>query len=67
MTFDEWWDGDIDTTDNPYRNSSAAYWAWEGWMAGRKAEQDRCAQIADSHASIEGIAQVIAAEIRSDK
>jgi len=32
--------------------------------AGRKTAQERCAQIADAHASIEGIAQKIAAEIR---
>ena len=31
------------------------------------AERRRCAQIADAHASIEGIAQTIAAEIRSIK
>lgn len=31
------------------------------------AERMRCAQIADAHASCEGIAQVIAAEIRSQK
>ena len=34
------------------------------YAAGRKAEQELCAQIADAHASIEGIAQDIAAEIR---
>lgn len=37
------------------------------YAAGRKAEQELCAKIADAHASIEGIAQAIAAEIRSDK
>lgn len=37
------------------------------YAAGRKAEQELCAKIADAHASIEGIAQTIAAEIRSDK
>jgi hypothetical protein len=31
------------------------------------AERERNAHIADEHASIEGIAQAIAAEIRSDK
>ena len=67
MTFDDWWDSPIDMTGNPYRQDCAAYWAWAGWMAGVKSEQDRCAQIADAHASCEGIAQVIAAEIRSDK
>ena len=34
------------------------------WMA-TNAERRRCAQIADAHASIEGIAQAIATEIRS--
>ena len=37
------------------------------YEAGRKDEQERCAHIADAHATIEGIAQTIAAEIRSAK
>ena len=52
---------------------------YEGWVeplerffhlayaAGRKTAQERCAQIADAHASIEGIAQRIAAEIRGQR
>ena len=45
--FNNWWDGDIDTTDNPYRNNSAAYWAWAGWKAGVKSEQEACAKVCD--------------------
>jgi hypothetical protein len=45
--FNNWWDGDIDTTDNPYRQDSAAYWAWAGWMAGVKAEREACAKVCD--------------------
>lgn len=37
------------------------------YAAGAAAERERNAQIADAHASCEGIAQVIAAEIRSQK
>lgn len=44
--FNEWWNGDNLTKDNPYRKSVPAYWAWEGWLAGRKAEREACAQIA---------------------
>lgn len=36
------------------------------YAAGAAAERQRCADIADQHASIEGIAQRIAAEIRGN-
>lgn len=45
--FNDWWDDEIDMTDNPYREDSAAYWAWEGWKAGVKAEREACAKVAD--------------------
>ena len=48
-------------------NKSFEHFFHLAYAAGRKAEQDRCAKIADAHATIEGIAQAIAAEIRSDK
>ena len=37
--FEDWLNADLDTTDNPYRNNSAAYWAWEGWKAGAADER----------------------------
>ena len=55
--FNNWWDDAIDTTDNPYRNNSAAYWAWEGWKAGVKAEQDRCCKIVYGMAGSDNVAQ----------
>ena len=43
-TFNEWWDeGEVSPGNNPYRHESAAYWAWEGWQAGVKAEREACA------------------------
>ena len=33
MTFDEWWDKDIDDSENPYRKDSPIYWAYAGWQA----------------------------------
>jgi hypothetical protein len=40
VSFNNWWDGDIDTTDNPFRQDSPAFWAWEGWKA--------CAKVCES-------------------
>ena len=42
--FEAWWDQDCDTSENPYSQHSMMYWAWEGWKAGRKAEQETCAK-----------------------
>ena len=33
MTFDEWWDKDIDDSENPYTKDSPIYWAFAGWQA----------------------------------
>ena len=44
--FNKWWNEELDTKNNPYRKSVPAYWAWEGWVAGRKAEREACAVIA---------------------
>ena len=38
--FNEWWDEGLDTKDNPFRKSSPAYWAWEGWVAGSAAQRE---------------------------
>ena len=55
--FNNWWDGDIQPTDNPYRQHSAAYWAWEGWKAGVKAEQDHWCGIVFGMAGSDNVAQ----------
>lgn len=39
--FDEWWNAGSTLKDNPYREDSAAFWAWEGWNAGQRANEDR--------------------------
>jgi len=36
-SFNEWWDSDIVSQDNQFREDSPAYWAWEGWQAARRA------------------------------
>lgn len=44
--FDQWWDGkDPDSTANPYRKDTPAFWAWAGWKAGVLAERERCIKI----------------------
>lgn len=37
---------------------------WEIISLAQQIERERCTQIADAHASVEGIAQAVAAEIR---
>ena len=32
--FNEWWNADNVIMNNPYKEYSPAYWAWEGWCAG---------------------------------
>ena len=40
--FDEWWNSDKpELAKNPYREDSAAYWAWAGWQASAAAERNR--------------------------
>ena len=45
--FNQWWNNDLLTEDNPFVDSTPAYWAWEGWCAGVKVENEACALIAD--------------------
>ena len=38
-SFNDWWDSDSDSkadSANPFRNGSAAYWAWAGWQAAQR-------------------------------
>jgi hypothetical protein len=44
--FNQWWQGDYDDTDNPYRDDSPAYWAYAGWQA-REAEITRLRELAE--------------------
>jgi hypothetical protein len=37
--FNEWWNEDLLTEDNPFVENTAAYWAWEGWCAAVKVER----------------------------
>ncbi len=45
--FNDWWDKDLLTEDNPYVEGTPVYWAWEGWSAGVKAERRACAKVCD--------------------
>jgi hypothetical protein len=47
--FDTWWNGDDLTYDNPFEPLTPAYWAWEGWIAGIKAEREACAKVCDEY------------------
>ena len=49
--FNNWWDGDIQPTDNPFRKNSPAYWAWAGWKAGAAAEREACARVVEASPS----------------
>jgi hypothetical protein len=35
--FSDWWNDDLLSANNPYREDTPIYWAWEGWRAGREA------------------------------
>lgn len=58
--FNEWWDSDNLSGNNPYRRESAAYWAWEGYQAGVKAEREACAKTVEQ-AGIEGYGTIFEA------
>ena len=45
--FNDWWDKDVLTEDNPFNGGTPAYWAWEGWCAGVKAEREACAMVCE--------------------
>lgn len=48
--FNDWWDEDVLTEDNPFNGGTPAYWAWEGWCAGVKAEREALLDLVDSYA-----------------
>ena len=46
--FNQWWDEDDLTTEgNNFVDGTPAYWAWEGWCAGVKAEREACAKVCE--------------------
>jgi hypothetical protein len=46
--FDNWWEHEENmTSNNPYQEGGVLFWAWEGWVAGRKAEREACAKLTD--------------------
>jgi hypothetical protein len=45
--FNKWWNEDLLTEENPFVDNTPAYWAWEGWCAGVKAEREACAKVCD--------------------
>jgi len=47
--FNQWWDDNDITQVNPFNDDTPAYWAWEGWIAGRKAEREDCAKVAEPY------------------
>jgi hypothetical protein len=50
--FNKWWNNDLLTENNPYVDSTPAFWAWEGWCAAVKAEREACAKVCDSEAGL---------------
>jgi hypothetical protein len=52
--FNQWWNRDELTADNLYRKDSPAYWAWEGWQAGARAEREACARVCESQYIADG-------------
>jgi hypothetical protein len=50
--FNKWWDEDDLTTEgNNFVYGTPAYWAWEGWCAGAKAEREACAKVVEDSQS----------------
>ena len=45
--FLDWWNGDELSEDNPYREDSPLYWAWEGFLVGLRVEREACAKLAE--------------------
>ena len=39
--FNTWWNAETDTPSNPFAAGTPAFWAWEGWKAGRATAPSR--------------------------
>jgi len=50
--FNGWWNGDEMSKDNLHAEDTPAYWAWEGWLAGVKAEREACAKVCNELAEL---------------
>jgi hypothetical protein len=59
--FNEWWNNDLLTEDNPFVDGTPAYWAWEGWCAAVKVEREACAKVVDEFVGCESVAYKIRA------
>jgi len=46
--FNEWWNNDLLSEDNPYVDGTPAFWAWEGWCAALKSEREACAKVCEA-------------------
>lgn len=46
--FNKWWNSDGLVEDNPFNRDTPAFWAWEGWVAGVKAEREACVKVAEA-------------------
>ncbi len=60
--FDNWWDKDLLTEDNPHVEGTQAFWAWEGWVAGVNAEREACAKVCEDEAFVDqwkGLAEAV--------
>lgn len=51
--FNAWWDSDIDTSHNPFRDGSHAHWALEGWKAAMKQRTEPVQEPEDIRAAFE--------------
>lgn len=48
--FNNWWNDNVFTKNNPYTNDTPAFWAWEGWHAAIAAERKKfCSDLAGLH------------------
>ncbi len=63
--FNDWWDKDLLTEDNPHVEGTPAFWAWEGWVAGVNAERDAVCDIVDYELDSNGHAEAIKIAIRA--
>ena len=39
QSFNDWWNANRLSTNNPFENGTPAYWAWEGWVACQQTSQ----------------------------
>ncbi len=52
--FNKWWNDDALLEDNPFNKDTPAFWAWEGWVAGVRAEREACAELCDKLSDEDG-------------